>query len=104
MANIQFNYLYRDAGNYKKYGSVTFANPNNISFAELSTLIQSKLIDQTWFYHNHWRLPDLRETFDPEIDPTWHEFENVVYTDDRADIKNKLSDFIGLVKNTDNAY
>lgn len=104
MANIQFNYLYRDAGNYKKYGSVTFANPGNISLAELSTLIQSKLIDQTWFYHNHWHLPDLRETFDPEIDPTWHEFENVRHSHEAADSKMELLEFIELIKNTKEVY
>ena len=100
MANIQFNYLYRDAGNYKIYASVIFVNPGNIGLAELSALIQSKLIDHTWFYHNHWHLPDLREIFDPEVDPTWHEFENVGYTDEAANASIKLSDFTGRVKST----
>jgi hypothetical protein len=83
MANIQFNYLYRDGGNYKKYNSVIFANPTNISLTELSNLIHSKLIDETWFYTEQWNLPDLRpETLDPDTDPTWHEFESIVYTDE----------------------
>jgi hypothetical protein len=83
MANIQFNYLYRDGGNYKKYNSVIFTNPTNISLTELSNLIQSKLIDETWFYAEQWNLPDLRpETFAPDTDPTWHEFESIVYTDE----------------------
>jgi hypothetical protein len=83
MTNIQFNYLYRNGGNYKKYNSVIFTNPINISLTELSKLIQSKLIDETWFYADQWRLPDLRpETFDPDTDPTWHEFENIIHTNE----------------------
>lgn len=88
MANIQFNYLYRDGGNYKKYNSVIFINPTNISLTELSKLIQSKLIDETWFYADQWNLPDLRpETFNPDTDPTWHEFESMIYTDESVNFR-----------------
>jgi hypothetical protein len=105
MANIRFNYLHRDAGNYKIYASVIFANPGNIDLAELSALIQSKLIDQTWFYAEDWHLPDLRsETFDDEVDPTWHEFENIEYAEEAANATIKLSDFTGWVKNTNWIY
>jgi hypothetical protein len=98
MANVQFNYLYRDGGNYKKYGSVTFANPGNVAVAELAALIQSKLIDQTWFYHHHWHLPDLRPlTFDSAIDPTWHDFENVASTSRSPDMDITVSGFMALL-------
>ncbi|MGF7042020.1 hypothetical protein [Mucilaginibacter lappiensis] len=88
MANIQFNYLYRDGGNYKKYNSVILPNPSNISLIELSKLIHSKLIDETWFYIDQWNLPDLRpETFDPDNDPAWHEFESIVHTDESVNFR-----------------
>jgi hypothetical protein len=45
--NIQFNYLHRDGGNYKKYGSVVFADPGSVDLAELDSLIRTTLIDQT---------------------------------------------------------
>jgi len=81
MANIQFNYLYRDGGNYKKYGSVILANPTALSLHELTSLIRNKLIDQTWFYAADFGVPDLiPNTFNPETDPTWHEFENIEFT------------------------
>ncbi|WP_295721081.1 hypothetical protein [Mucilaginibacter sp.] len=105
MANIQFNYLYRDAGNYKIYASVIFANPGNISLTELSALIQSKLIDQIWFYAGDWRLPDLRsETFNDDIDPAWHEFENIEYIEEAANATINLPDFTGRIKNTNWIY
>jgi DNA mismatch endonuclease (patch repair protein) len=40
MPNIKPNYLYRDSGNYRKYRSTIFANPNNIDLLELEALIK----------------------------------------------------------------
>jgi hypothetical protein len=85
MPNIKFNYLYCDCGNYKKYTSIVFSNPNNIELSELEKLIRSKLIDGTWFYADDWKLPEIfLETFDYKIDPTWHEFESIEYTHELA--------------------
>lgn len=95
MVNIQLNYLYRDAGNYKKYHSVIFSNPANIDLIELSNIIHSKLIDETWFYADQWNLPDLRpETFDLDTDPTWHEFESISYTDESVTFPCTIAQFI----------
>ncbi|WP_259069037.1 hypothetical protein HDF24_05590 [Mucilaginibacter sp. X4EP1] len=83
MPNIKFNYLYRDSGNYKKFGSVVFSNPTNIELAEIEKLFKSKLIDELWFYANEWNLPELfTENLDFIIDPTWHEFEGLEYTNE----------------------
>lgn len=83
MSNIKFSYLYRDSGNYKKYGYAVFPNPENIGIEQLEELIRSKLIYGQWFYANEWQLPDLFNSyFDPYTDPTWHEFESVEYTDE----------------------
>ena len=95
MANIKFNYLYRDGGNYKRYNSIIFNNPDNIILSELSTLISSKLIDNTWFYANQWNLPDLRpETIYPDTDPTWHEFESINYTNESVTFSCTIAQFI----------
>lgn len=83
MPNIKFNYLYRDAGNYKTYGSVVFANPQNYSLAELENAIRAKLIDGTWFYAHQWDVPDLHtHPWHNELDQTFHEFESLEFTDD----------------------
>ena len=95
MANIQLNYLYRDGGNYKKYHSVIFANLGNIDLIGLSSLIRSKLIDETWFYADQWNLPDLRsETLDLNKDPTWHEFESISYTNESVTFQCDIAQFI----------
>jgi len=84
MQNIKFSYLYRDGSNYKNYGHIIFANPNNNSIEELKAIIRSKLIDDTWFYANEWYLPHLRfANLDIDNDPTWHEFESIEYTKER---------------------
>jgi len=85
MPNIKFNYLYRDSGNYKKFISVIFPNPNKAELSELEALIKSKLIDERWFYAEQWNLPEIfTDIIDFRIDPTWHEFESVEYTDEAA--------------------
>jgi hypothetical protein len=77
---------------------VIFANPGHVDIAKLETLILSKLIDQTWFYHNHWQLPNQRpQTFNPDTDPTWHEFESLSPTHQAANNKITLADFMGLL-------
>lgn len=95
MANIKFNYLYRDGGNYKRYNFIIFKNPDNITIENLSAVISSKLIDNTWFYANQWNLPDLRQkTFDSNIDPTWHEFESINYTKVQPNSEQTLDQFL----------
>ncbi len=98
MPNIKFNYLYRDSANYKKFGFVIFANLNNMDLVELDALIRSKLIDETFFYSYEWHLPKLfPDTFDPYIDPTWHEFESVEYTSEPSTALLTAALFAGLV-------
>ncbi len=83
MPNIKFNYLYRDSGNYKKYGSVIFSNPGNMQLQEVEAIIRQKLIYGEWFYADEWGLPELfLKIVDFRIDPTWHEFESIELTEE----------------------
>lgn len=85
MLNIKFNYLYRDAGNYKLYGSVIFSNPNNLSLAEVESKIRARLIDGEFFNPDKWSIPRLAfEEHDRELDHDWHEFESVELTNESA--------------------
>jgi len=98
MANIKFSYLYRDGGNYKNYGSVIFSNPDNVDLSELESLIKSKLVYDTWFYHDEWKLPSLRFTdWNFETDPTWHEFENMEYTQEPPNTSMLLAELINNI-------
>jgi hypothetical protein len=44
--NIRFEYLYRDAGNFKKWGEVIFSNKNNRDANDLEKQAKSVLIDR----------------------------------------------------------
>jgi len=102
MPNIKFNYLYRDNSNYKNYGSVVFANPDNVDLSELEALIKSKLDDYTWFHAHEWKLPEIYFSWcDFQNDPTWHEFEFVTYSKMPVNAPISLSEFIDLVKTSD---
>ena len=95
MPNIKFSYLYRDSSNYKKYGYIIFENPDRVALAGLEKLIRSKLIDDTWFYPKQWGLPNLiLDTFNFEIDPTWHEFESIVQSNELPTSNCSLAGFM----------
>ena len=95
MPNIKFNYLYRDAANYKNFGSVIFSNSQNLTLDELNAIIKSKLVDEAWFYTSEWNLASLFfSNLNPEIDPTWHEFESMEYTDEAPNATITLTEFI----------
>ena len=98
MPNIQFNYRYRCSGNYKKFISVVFANPDSVELPELEKLIQSKLIYGEYFYAVEWQLPEVfTDIVDFRIDPTWPSFESVAYTDEAADAEISLAGFMGII-------
>ncbi|HAL83405.1 MAG TPA: hypothetical protein DCO83_15170 [Mucilaginibacter sp.] len=99
MPNIKFNYLYRDSGNYKKFNAAIFSNPIGIDLSKLESLIKSKLIYETWFYAEEWKLPEIfTDIVDFRIDPTWHEFESIEYTDEPSVDSVNLIAFIDLIK------
>ncbi len=101
MPNIKFSYLYRDTGNYKKFDFVIFANHDNIQLLALETIIKSKLIYDTYFYPTEWKLPEFfTDPIDFRIDPTWHEFESIEYTDETANTLLDLNEFIDVIKKT----
>ena len=70
----------------------------NINLQEFEDLIKSKLIYDMWFYADRWNLPELFTDYvDFRVDPTWHEFENVEFTDEAATSKQSLSELMELI-------
>lgn len=77
---IRLNYLYRDFGNYKKHNSVIFSNPSRLTIEEIEPELRKHLLEDTWFIHSHWNLPDLHfEKIDWEQDHAYHEFVALEY-------------------------
>lgn len=80
--NLKINYLYRDAGNYKHYGSVIFTNKGNLDMLYMENLLRSKLISGEYFIASEWGFPDLYFETTTEDDHCWHEFLNIEPTNE----------------------
>ena len=78
--NILFEYLYRDAGNFKNWGEVIFSNKSNIPLAEIETEIRTNLIDGQFFVAEEVGVPTLYFDERTEDDHGWHEFDGVEET------------------------
>jgi len=102
--NIQFNYLYRDASNYKQWGRVVFSNPKSTSLSEISARISGLFGNDNTFIAGQICVPEVFFYLDEDVtvdDHCFHEFVSVTETDMEADDENKRSidDFIREVEN-----
>jgi hypothetical protein len=78
--NIEFNYLYRDAGNIKRYGNVVVSNHRGLTSQQIRADIVSGLIDALFFDASLIDLAPLffeSLPFDPFLDHSWHEFDRI---------------------------
>lgn len=73
---IRFNYQYRDSGNWKKFGSKLFSNPDQLTIEEIKQRIRENLIDQEYFYPDKVGIKKFK--FHRYLDDySWYEFESV---------------------------
>ena|SRR5690606_31000270 len=103
--NIRFNYLYRDAGNYKQYGGVVFTNPNGRPLNEIDQVIGAALIDGEFFDARQWQLPDLRNhEWDDELDHDWHDFESVEEVEEGDNTHPSVDAFLERIRRRERVY
>ena len=57
MPNVKFNYLYRDAGNYKKSSSVVFSNPQELSPESVEETLRQFFLEKCLFIAGQIRVP-----------------------------------------------
>ncbi len=102
--NVKFNYLYRDAGNYKKFGEIIFTNLNSERLDKIERLIRENLIESEFFIPEKWNIPRLSfGTFSSELDHDFHEFESLKTTDELITDGIDISTFlIGISENKTN--
>lgn len=79
--NARFEYLYRDASNFKKWGSVVFGGALS---DDLRARIRRALHDEEWFIADQVGVPELLFDDYPlnQDDHCWHEFSVLVDTDE----------------------
>lgn len=81
--NVRFEYLYRDAGNFKNWGEVVFSNPQNINADLVIAMTEKVLIDQAYFVASMASVPDLYFVeYDTDLDHGWHELHAFQFTDE----------------------
>lgn len=90
--NLEINYLYRDAANYKQHQTVVVSNPKNLSAAEALEAMRNQFKEcQVWPDTLHFRPEDLgwpTAYFDDhntdEDDLDLHEIESIQPTNQQA--------------------
>jgi len=83
--NLRFDYLYRDAGNYKNWGDLVFLNKDNCDACKLEQQARKFLIDGEFFVAEKAGIPDLRfQTHVNALDHEWHEFHAFIPTTEKA--------------------
>lgn len=59
MSNLKFCYLYRDAGNYKKWGEAVFTNPERITPEAAQSALREHLGADGLFIAQQIRVPNV---------------------------------------------
>ena len=81
--NIRFEYLYRDAGNFKSWGELVFSNPHNINVNLVKSMAENILIDRAYFVASKAHIPDLHfKEYNEQLDHGWHELHTFVPTEE----------------------
>lgn len=102
-SNIQFNYVYRDAGNYKNWAEIVFDNPDELTCQVVMKIFRDAFSPDGLFIANQIRVPDafLYTRGDANSDDhCFHEFDSVDSTakapTDR--LSRSISQFIAEVR------
>lgn len=97
---IQFNYLHRDSGNWKKFGSKKFSNPEQFTIEEITLKISQNLIDQSYFYPEKVGIKKFK--FHRHLDDySWYEFESLEAIDleiDKVECIESIQSFLKKLK------
>jgi len=81
--NIKFNYLYRDASNFKKWASVVFANPDSLSVNDIGDSLRNNFLPDQLFIAHQIRIPQAFLFVEYSLtveDHCFHEFYSVEIT------------------------
>lgn len=78
MGNIEFGYLYRDGGNYKKRDSVVFSNPDELTYEVVGEVLRMTFLPDGLFIAGQIRVPEVFLYSEGEFsqdDHCYHEFD-----------------------------
>lgn len=88
-------YLYRDGGNYKTWQEVVFTNHSGKTAEQLTDEIKQRLISGQFFDQGRAPIPfEYPDSYDPELDHTWLEFDSFEEVDETPQVKDDVWDFL----------
>jgi hypothetical protein len=58
MPNVNFSYLYRDAGNYKKWATIVFSNPDRLTLKAATEALKAAFLHENLFVAHQIRVPE----------------------------------------------
>ncbi|MGA3262411.1 MAG: hypothetical protein ABSC47_00015 [Terracidiphilus sp.] len=82
--NVEFQYRYRDFGNFKRYGSVVFGNESGLLIDDISRSLLQLTGDDETFAAFRLGIPEIFFTdfpYNPSLDWEMHEYCGVSPTD-----------------------
>jgi len=101
MSNVKFEYLYRDGGNYKNYGSCVFKNPDNLSVDEIERRLEIAFLNRLHFIAEQVELPELfHDDYPTTDDVSFHEYSGVELSkEDESDSSQRtIKEFVEKVE------
>lgn len=100
---IRFNYLYRDGGNYKKWGFIDFNNPTGLGLDEIHRRLENSFDMGCLFIAKQVGVPEIFLFLDEKYsinadDHCFHEYDSVEAIDacsETVDLQNRtIEDFV----------
>ena len=103
MDNVKFNYLYRDGANYKSWGEVAFANPNQLTLEEIETRLIESFLPDKLFIASQISIPEKFLFVDgkfTKFDHCYHKFDSVEICEENPtdDLDRSITDFLKVVE------
>lgn len=95
-SNIKFNYEYRDAGGYRKAGSIVFTNSSGIkNYKTVESQIRKYLFDSEFFYPYKLSVPSIHfDKWSHKLDHDWYRFESLDFTNEQETDPRTFNDFL----------
>jgi hypothetical protein len=78
---VEFSYMYRDGSNYKKGGTVCFANKTGMAGDEIDERLRKAFDEGEYFIARQIGVPEVFYDGVDEDDHCWHEYDGVIVTD-----------------------
>jgi hypothetical protein len=87
MSNIKFVYLYRDGANYKSWGDVIFADPDELTLDEIGNRLVDAFLPDKLFVAHQISVPEkflFANGKFTKFDHCYHEFDSIEVCEEKS--------------------